>query len=69
MRVTAARDGGGELHRSPAEALWWGDVMTDNAGKDARGPDLVWHGSYLGAPPPSPAWDCGGVMWVTDNAG
>ena len=51
-------------HRSPADALWWGDVMTDNAGKDARGPDPVWRVPSLGAPAPSPAWDCGGVMWV-----
>ncbi len=46
-------------HRSPAEALWWGDVMTENAGKDARGPDLVWRVPYMEAPSPSPAWDCG----------
>ena len=43
--------------------LWWGEVMTDKAGKDARGPDLVRRVPSLGAPPPSPAWDCGGVMW------
>ena len=42
--------------------LWWGDVVTENAGKDARGPDLVWRVPSLGAPAPSPAWDCGGVM-------
>ena len=46
-------------HRLPADALWWGDVMTDNAGKDARGPDLVWRVPSLGAPSPSQAWDCG----------
>ena len=75
MRV-ACSTGAGEgsciatWHRSPAEALWWGDVMTENAGKDARGPDLVWRVPSLGAPAPSPAWDCGG--WddvVTENAG
>ena len=50
----------------PADALWWGDVMTDNAGKDAHGPDLVWRVPSLGAPAPSPARDCG---WGWCDAG
>jgi len=37
-------------------------LRTENAGKDARGPDLVWRVPSLGAPSPPPAWDCGGVM-------
>ena len=41
--------------------------MTDTAGKDARGPDLVWRVPSLGAPSPSPAWDCGRVMWVASH--
>ena len=53
----------------PAEALWWGDEMTDNAGKDARGPDPVWRVPSLGAPSPSPAWDCGWGDLMTDTAG
>ena len=43
--------------------------MTDNAGKDARGPDLVRRVPSMGAPSTSKAWDCGGVRWVTENAG
>jgi len=49
--------------------LWWGDVMTEISGKDARGPDLVWRVPSLGAPAPSPAWDYGWGDVMTDNAG
>ena len=47
-------------HRSPAEALWWGDVMTENAGKDARGPDLVWRVPCIGS---AGALACMGLWW------
>ena len=75
MRVAAARERGRGVawQHGIARRLrhcGWGDVMTENAGKDARGPDLVWRVPSLGAPAPSPAWDCGG--WddvVTENAG
>ena len=33
-------------------------------GQGCLGPGLVWRVPSLGAPSPSPAWDCGGVMWV-----
>ena len=42
-------------------------LRTETAGKDARGPDLVWRVPSLGAPSPSPAWDCGGLMWVASH--
>ena len=66
MRLAAARERGrGVAWRrgiaSRQRHCGWGDLMTDTAGKDARGPDLVWRVPSLGAPPPSPTRDCGGV--------
>jgi hypothetical protein len=71
MRARMPRSGPRVARAFPGSAvalagmgLWWGVVITNNAGKDARGPDLVWRVPSLGAPAPSPARDCGGVMWV-----
>ena len=40
--------------------LWWGEVMTDTAGKDARGPDLVWRVPCIGS---AGALACMGLWW------